>query len=51
MLGCHPATIRRLIKAGKLVAVRVADRKIGVRMSSIQKHLDANAIDPSTFCA
>jgi hypothetical protein len=51
ILSSHPATIRRLIKSGRLIAVRVADKKVGVRMSSIQAHMDANEIDPATFCA
>jgi hypothetical protein len=51
MLDVHAATVRRLIKSGRLIAVRIADRKIGVRLSSIQRHLDASEIDPATFCA
>jgi excisionase family DNA binding protein len=44
VLGVHIATIRRLIEAGKLIAVRVADRKIGIRASSIEAHMAANQL-------
>jgi excisionase family DNA binding protein len=43
-LGVHVATIRRLVEAGKLIAVRVADRKIGIRASSIEAHMAANQL-------
>jgi hypothetical protein len=49
ILNIHEATVRRLIKAKKLMAVRVAARRIGVRMSSIQRHIDANEM--ATICA
>jgi excisionase family DNA binding protein len=44
VLGVHIATVRRLIEAGKLIAVRVADRKIGIRASSIEQHMAANQL-------
>jgi excisionase family DNA binding protein len=50
-LGVHVATIRRLIASKKLVAVRVADRKIGIRVSSIEAHLAANEIAAEDFTA
>jgi excisionase family DNA binding protein len=43
-LGVHVATVRRLIEAKKLVAVRVASRKIGIRASSIEAHMAANQL-------
>ena len=43
-LGVHIATIRRLIESKKLVAVRVANRKIGIRASSIAKHMVDNEL-------
>ena len=43
-LGVHIATIRRLIESKKLVAVRVANRKIGIRASSIAKHMSDNEL-------
>jgi excisionase family DNA binding protein len=44
VLGVHIATIRRLIEARKLIAVRVADRKIGIRASSIEAHMAGNQL-------
>jgi excisionase family DNA binding protein len=44
VLGVHIFTVRRLIEAGKLVAVRVANRKIGIRASSIERHMAANQL-------
>jgi excisionase family DNA binding protein len=44
VLGVHIASIRRLIDAKKLIAIRVADRKIGIRASSIEAHMAANQL-------
>jgi excisionase family DNA binding protein len=44
VLGVHIASIRRLIEAKKLIAIRVADRKIGIRASSIEAHMAANQL-------
>jgi hypothetical protein len=44
MLNCHVATVRRLIESGALIAIRVASRKVGIRLSSIEAHMRANEI-------
>jgi excisionase family DNA binding protein len=44
VLDVHVATIRRLIEGGKLIAIRVADRKIGIRASSLEAHMATNQL-------
>jgi len=43
-LGCHVATVRRLIDAEKLKAIQLSPRRIGVRQSEIERYLAANEI-------
>lgn len=43
-LGCHSATIRRLIMAGKLRATRLSARRIGIAKSEIERYLAENQI-------
>jgi excisionase family DNA binding protein len=45
--GVHPATIGRLIKAGKLRAVRISAGRIGIRESEIERYLAENEIPPA----
>jgi excisionase family DNA binding protein len=51
LLGVHLATIRRLIEQKKLVAVRVANRAIRIRVSSIEAHVKSREIDAGQFTA
>jgi excisionase family DNA binding protein len=41
-LRCHPCTIRRQIDAGKLSAVRLSKRRVGIRRSMIEDYLRRN---------
>lgn len=42
LLGCHPATVRRLITARRLKAIRLSARRLGIRQSEIERHLSEN---------
>jgi excisionase family DNA binding protein len=44
LLGCHVATIRRLIKAKNLPVTRLSARRVGVRQSVVEQYLADNEV-------
>jgi excisionase family DNA binding protein len=46
-LGVHAATVDRAVASGRLKAIRVSARRIGIRESEIERYLSDNEIAPT----
>jgi excisionase family DNA binding protein len=46
-LGVHLATVERAIKAGRIKAIRISERRVGIRESEIERYLAENEIRPA----